>query len=114
MTTIPDTSKHHHLVLRKGRFYAQYTVDGKVKCKSMKTEHFDEAVIARDLFFTSLKGVVKKPRTPAEKVASDPKKFVYYRPPYSCVVGKRHLGFFRKRKEAEVARDRYIETLINN
>lgn len=108
---IPDTSKGNHIIAVRGIWYACYTLNGKTKRHSLKTPHFADALIARDAFFESLKAPVKVPKTPAEKVALDNKKYIYRRPPFSVVIGKKHLGFFNKRKEAEIARDEYIKTI---
>lgn len=109
---IPDTMKGNHIVCVRGVWFACYTVDGKQVRKSLKTPHFADALIARDEFFESLKAPVKAAKTPAEKVALDNKKYIYSRPRFSVVVGKKHLGFFSKRKDAEIARDQYIAQLL--
>lgn len=106
---IPDLSKGTHLVCVRQRWYFNYLVDGKVKRRSMKTTHYDEAVVERDKFIESLKtATTKKPRTLKEKVEADPTRYVYSRLPFFSVVAGKHLGFFKTKKLAIEARDNYI------
>jgi len=108
---IPNTSRGNHIVCVRGIWYAIYRVDGKVKRKSLETPHFDFAIIARDLFYATLTATTQAPRTPAEKVAANGKRYVHMRPAYGVVVEKKFLGYHKTRALAEAARDAYIATL---
>lgn len=79
----------------------------------MKTEHLDVAIENRDKFYATLNSVVKEPKTPAERVQSNPKKYVYYRHPFTVRVEGKFLGNFKTRALANAARDGYIQELTN-
>lgn len=108
-TTIPDLTRGTFLSLRRGIWYAQYMTGDKIRLKSMKTEHLDLAKIAQAEFYATLGVAKKKAKTWREKVEENSKKYVYKRPPYYTILGGKHLGFYYTRKEADNARDKFIE-----
>jgi len=108
---IPNTSRGNHIVFVRGIFYACYKVDGKTKRKSLETPHFKDALVERDKFYATLTATTQAPRTPAEKVAANGKRYVHKRPSFGVVVEKKFLGYHKTRALAEAARDAYIATL---
>lgn len=110
---IPDTSKGQKaMVSMKGRWYAIYYWNAKVKRRTLRTTCERDACIFRDQFFADLvrdNGATVRPgKTTLEKLADKPDLYIYKRSPFVVQIKGKVIAECATKREARLSRDKFL------
>lgn len=89
-------------------------MDGKAKLHTLRTDDFSEALPLRDAFYAKLlkQGAIRrKKKTPTEKVAENPDRYIHQRDPFVVTILGTVIGTAATLEEAEKLRDDYLARL---
>lgn len=111
---IPDTSKGQSAMACVNEIWsAIYYRNGKIRRRTLRTKDYQTAVKFRDQFYSDLVAdngaTVRKGRSVADKLRSNPSLYIYKRPMYFCqITGHGTVAEGDDYKDVEKKRDKWL------